>query len=253
MRKKSLVFVIIILVLALVAVITIRLQNGDDSTPSPDNSGAPGISEPTPEPTPAPTPAPTFGPAPEGYFKDALFIGDSRTVGIQMVGGLKDATFFSTVGLSVIGSRSTYADVSGYGSVTLPTLLQSAQFGKVYIMLGINDIGGDLATVANRYSELLDTVRQSQPNAIIYIMANLHVTAAQDAKGSTVNNANIDTFNGYIKEFADDETIFYLDSNVKFDDETGKLGSEFSPDGIHFYGDGYSAWAEWIEQNVIVK
>lgn len=120
MRKKSLVFVIIILVLALVAVITIRLQKGDDSTSSPDNSGAPGISEPTPEPTPAPTPAPTFGPAPEGYFKDALFIGDSRTVGIQMVGGLKDATFFSTVGLSVIGSRSTYADVSGYGSVTLP-------------------------------------------------------------------------------------------------------------------------------------
>lgn len=252
MRKKSLVFVIIILVLVLIAVIGIRLQKGDSSTPSdPDSSSAPELSTATPEPTP--TPAPEFVPAPEGYFKDALLIGDSRTVGIQMVGGLKDATFFSTVGLSVIGARSTYADVSGYGSVTLPTLLQSAQFGKVYIMLGINDIGGDLSTVANRYSELIDTIRQSQPNAIIYIMANLHVTAAQDAKGSTVNNANIDTFNGYIKELADDETIFYLDSNTRFDDENGKLDGEFSPDGIHFYGDGYSDWAEWIEQNVIVK
>lgn len=253
MRNKTIPFlIIIILVLVLIAVISIRFGNNDTPSASdPDNGSAP--QESTVPATPTPTPPPEFVAAPEGYFKDALLIGDSRTVGIQMVGGIDDATFFCTVGLSVIGSCCTNADVSGYGSITLPTLLQSTQFGKVYIMLGINDIGGDLPTVANRYSELIDTVRQYQPDAIIYIMSNLHVTAGQDAKGSTVNNANIDTFNGYIKEFADDETIFYLDSNEYFDDENGKLNGEYSPDGIHFYGDGYKAWAEWIAQHVIVK
>lgn len=253
MRKKSIPFLIItILVLILIAVIGIRLRSSDTpSVPDADSEQTPQVS--TVPPTPTPTPPPEFVPAPEGYFKDALLIGDSRTVGIQMLGVIDDATFFSTVGLSVIGSCCTNADVSGYGSITLPTLLQSKQFGKVYIMLGINDIGGDLPTIANRYSELLDTVRQYQPNAIIYIMSNLHVTAAQDAKGSYVNNANIDTFNGYIKEFADDETLFYLDSNEYFDDENGKLNGEFSPDGIHFYASGYKAWGEWITQHVIVK
>lgn len=253
MRKESIHFlIIIILVLVLIAVIGIRLGSGDTPSPSDHNNGnTPQVTD-IPA-TPTPTPPPEFVAAPEGYFKDALLIGDSRTVGIQMVGGIKDATFFCTVGLSVTGSCCTHADVSGYGSITLPTLLQSAQFGKVYIMLGINDIGGDLSTVANRYSELIDTVRQHQPNAIVYIMSNLHVTAGQDAVGSSVNNANIDTFNGYIKEFADDETIFYLDSNEFFDDANGKLNSEYSPDGIHFYGDGYSSWAEWITQHVIVK
>ena len=253
MSKKSIFFLIItVLVLVLIAVIGIRLGSGDTpSTPDADSEQTPQDS--TVPATPTPTPPPEFVAAPEGYFKDALLIGDSRTVGIQMVGGIPDATFFCTVGLSVTGSCCTNADVSGYGSITLPSLLQSKQFGKVYIMLGINDIGGHLPTVANRYSELIDTVRRYQPDAIIYIMSNLHVTAGQDAKGSTVNNANIDTFNGYIKEFADDETLFYLDSNEYFDDENGKLNGEYSPDGIHFYGDGYKAWAEWITQHVIVK
>lgn len=253
MSKKTIPFlIVIVLILVLIAVIGVRISNGGDT---PDNTpdGEPTAQVSTVPATPTPTPPPEFVAAPEGYFKDALLIGDSRTVGIEMVGGIEDATFFSTVGLSVLGACSTYADVSGYGSIALPTLLQTAQFGKVYIMLGINDIGGDLQTVAGRYSELIDTVRKYQPDAIIYIMANLHVTAGQDAKGSYVNNSNIDTFNGYIKEFADDQSIFYLDSNEYFDDENGKLNSEYSPDGIHFYGDGYKAWGEWITQHVIVK
>lgn len=251
MRKKIIPLLLIIFVLVLIAVICIRLQQSD--TPSPDNDGNQTTQTSSVPATPTPTPPPEFVAAPEGYFKDALFIGDSRTVGIQMVGGIDDATFFCTVGLSVTGSCCTNANVSGYGSIALPSLLQSAQFGKVYIMLGINDIGGDLPTIANRYSELIDTVRQHQPNAIIYILSNLHVTAGQDSVGSSVNNANIDTFNGYTKEFADDETIFYLDSNEIFDDASGKLNDEYSPDGIHVYGSGYKAWADWITQNVIVK
>ncbi len=248
MRKKLIPFLIIILLISLAVVFIWFWKSGPDapiSLPSPHVSKTP--------PTPTPTPPPTFAPAPEGYFDDALFIGDSRTVGIDMVGGVDGATFFSTVGLSVAGACCTNAYVTGYGSTSLPALLQSTQFGKVYIMLGINDIGGDLNNIADRYAELVNMVRENQPNAIIYILANLHVSANQDSKGSSVNNTNINTFNGYIKELADEDTIFYLDSNERFDDENGTLASELTPDGIHFYGSGYTAWAEWLAQNVIVK
>ena len=253
MRNKTIPFlIIIILVLVLIAVISIRLGNNDTPSASdPDNGSAP--QESTVPATPTPTPPPEFVAAPEGYFKDALLIGDSRTVGIQMVGGIDDATFFCTVGLSVIGSCCTNADVSGYGSITLPTLLQSAQFGKVYIMLGINDIGGDLPTVANSYSELIDTVRQYQPDAIIYIMSNLHVSATQDSRGTAVNNANLNNLNDYTKTLADGETIFYLECNELFDDANGTLSADITSDGIHPDGSAYRKWGEWIMQNAIVK
>ena len=36
-----------------------------------------------------------------GYFSDAVFIGDSRTVGLHDYGGLDDSTFYATVGMNV--------------------------------------------------------------------------------------------------------------------------------------------------------
>ena len=36
-----------------------------------------------------------------GYFSDAVFIGDSRTVGLHDYGGLNDSTFYATVGMNV--------------------------------------------------------------------------------------------------------------------------------------------------------
>ena len=42
-----------------------------------------------------------FGAAPEGYFDDALFIGDSRTVGLSEYGGLDQSTFYCSTGLTI--------------------------------------------------------------------------------------------------------------------------------------------------------
>ncbi len=77
MRNKTIPFlIIIILVLVLIAVISIRFGNNDTPSASdPDNGSAP--QESTVPATPTPTPPPEFVAAPEGYFKDALLIGDS--------------------------------------------------------------------------------------------------------------------------------------------------------------------------------
>ena len=73
--------------------------------PEPDPEPYP---EPTPEPTPEPQPEPTptpqpvdIGPAPEGAMAGCLFIGDSRTVGLKMVGALPGAEFFCSEGVSI--------------------------------------------------------------------------------------------------------------------------------------------------------
>lgn len=252
-KQKVIALIAFVLIIVLIALICVSLQNKRDSGTADDTrtSAAPSESlEPTPEPTPTPL---QFTTAPEGYFNDALFIGDSRMVGIQMMETIDGATFFTTVGLSLTGAMSTSADVSGVGTTTLPALLQSRQFGKVYVMLGINDIGGSVEALKQTYSNLIDKIRAAQPDAIIYIMSNLHVSATQDSRGTAVNNANLNNLNDYTKALADGETIFYLECNDLFDDANGTLSSDITSDGIHPDGSAYRKWGEWVKQNAIVK
>ena len=110
------------------------------------------------------------------YFTDALFIGDSRTVGIAEYGTIKNATYFANTGMSVYNIWSQKIDISSVGKVSLDELLDKQNFGKVYIMLGINEIGYNMSQTAKKYQELVKYVNTKQPKAIIYLQANLHVT-----------------------------------------------------------------------------
>ncbi len=255
MTKKQKVIAIIafILIIVLIALICVSLQ-GKKAQDSGDDTQASQTPAESTEPTPEPTPTPLqFTTAPAGYFDDALFVGDSRMVGIDMMQTIDGATFFTTVGLSLTGAMSTSADVDGVGTTTLPALLQSRQFGKIYVMLGINDIGGSIDALKQTYNNLIDRLRAAQPDAIIYIMSNLHVSATQDSRGTAVNNTNLNALNDYTKTLADGETVFYLECNELFDDANGTLNSEITSDGIHPDGSAYRKWGEWIMQNAIVK
>lgn len=257
MSRKTLSVILAVLILILLAITLVSCIVGGEDEPSPSDepggSSAPVQSDGGNDKKPDPTPEPlTFRNAPDGYFDDALFIGDSRTVGIQQCGGIDSATYFCSVGMSAYGVRYESVNIAGLGSVSLETLLASRDFGKVYIMLGINDIGGNLPTVAGNIQKVIDLVQQYEPNAIIYVEATIHV-GAHPAAVASVNNTNINAYNELLKELCNDETIFYLDVNPVFDDELGNLGEQYSTDGIHFTAQYYKEWANWIQANVIVK
>lgn len=56
-------------------------------------------------------------------------------------------------------------------------LRQEPQHKRVYIMLGINDLGWpSMETFTGNYSKLIDAVRSSQPNATIYVQSILPVS-----------------------------------------------------------------------------
>ena len=65
-------------------------------------------------------------------METALFIGDSRTVGIKEYSGLKEPDYFATVGLSLYGIHKEKADVSSVGKVTLTELLNQKRYDKIY-------------------------------------------------------------------------------------------------------------------------
>lgn len=177
---------------------------------------------------------------------DALFIGDSRTVGLMEYAGIDGADYFCTVGMSVYNIHKKPVSVPNVGKVTLTELLNSKKYGKIYIMLGINEVGCKFSSTVEKYSELIEFIKDKQPNAVIFIQANLHVSKSRSDSDKVVNNIAINGLNAELAKLADGKSKFYLDANILFDDKTGALSSDKSEDSTHLYAKYYKEWGEWI-------
>ena len=185
------------------------------------------------------------------YLDDALFIGDSRTVGLYEYGGLGNAEVFADTGMSIYKVfKEEFALKSGE-TLTLNEALSTQTFGKIYIMLGINELGYDFEQTVERFSESIDTIRVAQPQATIFIQANLHITKEKSEESDYFTNDNIDRYNEAISKLADGEQVFYLDVNPIYDDEEGCLSKEFTADHAHIKGKHYIEWVDFILQNAV--
>lgn len=177
------------------------------------------------------------------WFNDALFIGDSHTEGLCDYGGLSNATYYFKRGLDV-WSVMTKPFVGG--KQTIPQALETRQFGKIYIMLGINEIGcGTTESFAEQYGSVVAQLRELQPDALIYIQAIFH-TSQKKSESSVYNNDTINARNAAIAALADGEHIFFVDCNAVFDDEHGTLTPAYSGDGVHVKAPYYTMWRDYL-------
>lgn len=176
-----------------------------------------------------------------------LFIGDSRTVGLANYASIENADFFSTIGMSVYNIPDARVPVPQIGKVTLEELLHYKQYDIIYVMLGINELGYAFDQTVARYGDLVDSVMTSQPNAVVILMGNIHVTSERSKTDKYINNPAINRFNEATAELADNKTVFYLDANILFDDEDGSLAAEKSSDSAHLKAKYYVPWADWLE------
>lgn len=113
-------------------------------------------------------------------------------------------------------------------------------------MLGINELGYDFNYTVSKYEELLRRIRELQPEALIFLEGNLHITNEKSKASTDFTNENIDRFNRAVEQMADDKTLFYLDVNELFDDGNGSLSKEYTTDDIHILAKYYEEWARWI-------
>ena len=216
------------------------------------------VTEPAPAETEAPAAqdpsmVPGMGQAPADYFNDALFIGDSRTVGQACFGPIDGATYFATVGLGTYKIDGAISEVPGTEGLDFASVLGMKQYGKVYIMLGINELGNDVTYTINNFRNLITRIQTAQPNAIIYLEANLHVALSRHSTDAVVNNTVINNLNAQIAALADNQTIYYIDVNPIFDDAYGCLTAEYTSDGTHPYAKHYAEWAEFIRQHAVIR
>lgn len=180
------------------------------------------------------------------YLTDALFIGDSRTEGLMEYGGVSGATFFATAGMSVFKLDKQKLSIMGVGNVTLSELLQKKHFEKIYLMLGINEAGYPWDSIIEQYTNVVEEIEQAQPDATIFLCANLHVTKKKSEEEKYINNTTINRINEMIADVAREKNMYYIDVNECFDDAEGNLEQDLSSDNVHIYGKYYKKWIDWI-------
>lgn len=192
----------------------------------------------------------------DSYFNDAAFLGDSRTLGISDYAGLDGADFYCDSGMTIfklLGEDGVTYQKTGH-KVDMKQVLQQKHYGKIYMMLGMNELGyGNTEMYLKQYREVVEQIREWQPDAIIYIMANLHVSEAKNNPDTEFNNININDKNAASALLANGKDIFYLDCNPLFTDKDGFLNADLTFDGVHLYAQHYDVWRQFLMEHGVER
>lgn len=188
------------------------------------------------------------------YFADALFIGDSRTEGFMMYSGVDNATYFAYKGLSVKTAFTKAVIQAKDGSMqTVENALKQQSFGKVYIMLGINEIGWPNTDVfIQEYGRLIDAVKATSPDAVIYIQLIMPVSDKK-AGDPVYNNENINRFNALIKTMVLEKQVYFVNPGEAVSNEKGELAHEATTDGIHLNKEYCMKWRDYLMAHTVQK
>lgn len=191
----------------------------------------------------------------ESYFSDALFIGDSRTVGLGDYSTLGEtAAFYASTGLTVYKMFDAPIVETAEGKITVEEALGQHQFEKIYLMIGINEMGtGTVESFMEAYRQVVEHLRELQPEAIIYLQGIMKVTAERSQKGDYIHNEGIEARNAEIAKLADNVWIYYLDVNEVLCDEDGGMEASYTYDGVHLKAQYIDIWKDFLKSHAVEK
>lgn len=185
------------------------------------------------------------------FDETVAFIGDSRTQGFIMYNGLKEVQDYSYVGLMVdTAMTKEFVKTSNGNKVTLLQDMKGKDIKRVYIMLGVNELGWSYPQVfKSKYKELINKIKKVKPDAQIYVQSIIPVTKAKDKSDKYFNNTRIEQYNQLIKEVVKEENVKYLDVQTALVNSEGYLPEETSPDGIHIGAKYCEKWLDYLKNN----
>lgn len=187
------------------------------------------------------------------WFDDAAFIGNSLCDGLMLFGDIKNAKFYCAKSINVANIYTEPCINTGGGEyISITDALSRDQYGKVFIMLGINEVFRESDWFYDYYADLIDYVREIEPNAEIYIHSILPVTQKKSSSGN-YNRANVIRQNEQLVNLCKDKQAYYIDIFSHFSDPEGHLPSEASSDGVHLTREYYLVWSDYLKTHTITE
>lgn len=197
-------------------------------------------------------PVPQSDAVEDSYFDDAIFVGNSRTEGFMMYSGLKNAQYLTHIGLKVDTIQTLLVAKIDGKKMTIMDALKQKEFGKIYIMLGMNELGWVFPELFKEdYALIIDEIKRNHPNSIIYMQSILPVTKNKAINDSIYNNENIERFNQLVKEIAFEKEVYYLNVSEGIADSDGSLPDNATFDGVHLKPDFCLVWLSYLKEHTV--
>jgi len=191
-------------------------------------------------------------PVESSYFDDAIFFGDSISTGIPLYRVMPNAQVVAYTGVNL---RTILEDkVVDIDEAERATLLEAARQygdkGKVYILLGGNNLYLDKELFIQAYREFVLAVREQYPKAVIYLQSMTPVTESDKCKEMypDVTNEKLEEYNQAIYQLSSELGVYFVDTAAALMDSGGKLPDTASPvDGMHFSAEYYRKWFGYLK------
>lgn len=155
------------------------------------------------------------------FYNDAVIFGDSFAGGVTLYNYLESS--------HVISDANWTTDKSLPGVNQIPS-----DIGKVFIILGINDLnyeGRTIDKIMANFQELVDEIAIQAPNATVYMVSVFPITQGFEDKTSNIlTNANINALNERLMAM---EGVIYLDVASALRSADGTLQTAITGDGMH--------------------
>lgn len=178
----------------------------------------------------------------DSYFSDVLFVGDSLTNGLYLYGDIKTADY----------CYETSATAAGAANVTpLLSMLSSKNYGKIYILLGINEMGSGTSSYIANYEKLIDTIRTRQPNAVIVLQTILPTNPEMTWDASIFSVENVQAKNRALAELAQRKGAVLVDTYSAYADGNGMMPASYCRDGVHPHASYYSIWCDYLRSHMV--
>jgi lysophospholipase L1-like esterase len=202
-------------------------------------------------------PAPESEPVDNSYFSDAAFIGDSRTDGFLIYSGIGCGKNLTSNGLSIFQLADQKALTIDGTEYTLLEALELEQYGKVYLSLGVNELGyNDDEGFYRHYCQAIDAIRAAQPDAIIYVQGLIPVNEeviAQTTQRTYLTNEHLRVYNELIRQAAEEKQVVFLDLYAAFVNDEGELPADASRDGVHLTATYCQQWLDYLQRHTVAK
>lgn len=146
-------------------------------------------------------------------------------------------------------NRGIGGDIT-FGVLKRLSEIVSARPRKVFILIGINDIGKDIpdAVIADNIRRIVERLNLGSPMSEIYVQTILPVNPeVKNFPQHYDKNEHVKNTNKLIQKALKTVKAQVIDTNKIFSDKRGLLKSELTMDGLHLNAAGYKLWAQHLK------
>lgn len=196
---------------------------------------------------------PPFGVAAESepvgdeYFADAVFIGDSITVGHSMYSSLPASFICKTA----VNTRTMRTAVQDNGLTMAQEIMSSGPYNKYYLMFGINEISYTATSdFINGYRSIIDDIKSLNPDSVVYIESILPVE--RSAEERKIYISKIREYNSALMSLAEEAGCYYLDISSVIAEPDGYLRDGAASDGVHIGKSEHDKWDDFLRTHAVL-